>query len=708
VPEYPEGYLVGYREDLGTFTLGRMNLLLEESAGQAVADDVAAAVGGKVVGAFGLIGLYQVQLPDDTAATLDAAIETAGAIAGVVGAAADVEAHMLGAACESTSPLNSPSYQQGDNAAHYAAIGVQEAWDIITASRVELSDVRVGVVDTFFMPVSTEDEGDVNIETPRGTTDQPSVDDNGVPDMGNLNHGTAVTHVIAADGDNGGVVGVASPLGSQLTVTVDNIFDGSRTYEVDEADAANPTHTPDGHGGAVIIPTMEKILRQVEDGATVVNMSFGPDEPSGSWRFHADAYRRFFTAMSEKYPNVVFVAAAGNEAGSLDGNNYFPGGLNLPNVITVAAVDETGAAASFTNTTSGNGEITIAAPGVDVPLGVDPVTDQVFTDSGTSFAAPMVAGAIALIQSINPELTAAEIRQLLVDTARDGVAARGDAGTSTLIPGSVGGKIMRVDDAVLAAINGVRAAADPPQAPLDKDSLLAGAAFTVDASRASFGVYEIAAGVDGEQSGTMSFELFDEGSVSGSSTQTASSSSPATWEVTPADPAGVASGKVCRTDAARCCVVTLESISIAGTYSGGLTIGYVEASGDLVVDTPDGEQVVTKDECDELYTEVVGKSFSVEITLSDDGSGTSGAVAAVVYDLDGAPFDTTPATWAMSGSNVTIPLSFVGDGFAGVFVLDGTVVFDDDGAPQAIAGGWVMTGVANLTLGGDFTMSLTG
>ena len=706
IPEYPDDQEIAYYEDLGIVALGRLNVLVDDLENPSVADDVATAVGGEVVGAFGLIGLYQVQLPDNTRETLHAAIETVTAIPGVTGAFADGEAHMLGA-CESTSPLNSPAYQEGVNAAHYGAIGIQEAWDIISASGVELHAVHVGVVDTAFMPVSSGDDGDVQILTPRGTTDQPSRNEEGEPDMGHLNHGTAVTHVIAADGDDGGVAGVASILGNQLSVTVDDMYDRAPGRVVDAPDADNPLHSP-VRGGAYILPTLEKIFRQVEEGATVINMSFGPEEPDPKWRLYAAAYRRFFEKMAEQYPNVVFVAAAGNEKGALDGDNYYPGGLKVPNLITVGAVDHTGAAADFTNTTSGNGEITIAAPGVTVPLAIDPTTDQVYSDSGTSFSAPMVTGAIALIQSINPDLTAAEISQLLQDTARDGVAASDGTGTSKLIPDSVGGKIMRVDDAVLVAINKARAAAEPPQPALDRDKLLAAVAFSAEGSQTGFGVFEVTAGVEGEQTGTMSFELFGEGIVSGGSSQTATGSSPAVWEATPADPALVTSGKVCRTDAGRCCVLTFESESVAGSYSGGLVIGIIEATGDVVMSGPEGDETVTKEECESVYSDLVGTSFSVEVALDDDGSGTSGSVTASMHGPDGDPMDVIPTSWTMSGSQITIGLPFAADGYGGEFVLEGTLTYNESGSPAAITGTWTTVGILNLILGGDFTLTRSG
>jgi subtilisin family serine protease len=85
-----------------------------------------------------------------------------------------------------------------------------------------------------------------------------------------------------------------------------------------------------------------------------------------------------------------------------------------------------------------------------VVQGVDaqgnPITDKTDVgngnsyEGGTSAATPQVSAAAALLLSLNPDLSAAEIKQILSDTARPG-------------PAEVGGKILAVDQAVLKVIN---------------------------------------------------------------------------------------------------------------------------------------------------------------------------------------------------------------------------------------------------------------
>jgi len=137
-----------------------------------------------------------------------------------------------------------------------------------------------------------------------------------------------------------------------------------------------------------------------EQGARVVNMSFaGPSDP------------RLRDALAKaNRKGMVLIAAAGN-AGPRSAP-LFPAAD--PNVIAVTATDAEDAL--FSGANRGN-HIAVAAPGVDI-LAPAPDGAYQFT-TGTSVAAAEVSGVAALLLERNPSLTPAEVRRILMGTAKD-------------------------------------------------------------------------------------------------------------------------------------------------------------------------------------------------------------------------------------------------------------------------------------------------
>jgi len=134
--------------------------------------------------------------------------------------------------------------------------------------------------------------------------------------------------------------------------------------------------------------------------AQVINMSFsGPADPAAS---------RVLAEAAEQ--GIVLVAAAGN-AGPRS-PPLFP--ADDPNVIAVAATDADDHL--FRLSTPGP-NITVAAPGVDLVVAVPNAHYDVMT--GTSFAAPLVSGVVALMLARNPALNPKAVRNLLMATAVD-------------------------------------------------------------------------------------------------------------------------------------------------------------------------------------------------------------------------------------------------------------------------------------------------
>src|SRR6185436_2247806 len=103
----------------------------------------------------------------------------------------------------------------------------------------------------------------------------------------------------------------------------------------------------------------------------------------------------------------LFVAAAGNSSVNNDRTPHYPSSYNVPNVVSVAALDRNDQLASFSN--YGIKSVAIAAPGVDILstwLG-----DEYEEKSGTSMATPVVAGVAALIASKNPNISVDDLKK---------------------------------------------------------------------------------------------------------------------------------------------------------------------------------------------------------------------------------------------------------------------------------------------------------
>jgi serine protease len=142
--------------------------------------------------------------------------------------------------------------------------------------------------------------------------------------------------------------------------------------------------------------------------ARVINLSLAYDAPCGS------VEQSIINEVIAR--GAVVVAAAGNEAGNVA--NVSP--ASCSGVITVAASDQAGARASFTNVGSA---VDITAPGVSLMTtynqGVDaPGADGYAWVSGTSFSTPQVAGVLGLMLADRPGATVNQLRQALLAGAR--------------------------------------------------------------------------------------------------------------------------------------------------------------------------------------------------------------------------------------------------------------------------------------------------
>ncbi|MFF9912987.1 type VII secretion-associated serine protease mycosin [Streptomyces sp. NPDC013457] len=207
-------------------------------------------------------------------------------------------------------------------------------------------------------------------------------------------HGTAMAGIIAGHGHGpgrqDGVLGIA-PKVEILPVRV--ILEGT-----DKArDKARKTR-----GTALA----EGIRWATDNGADVINLSLGDDSKSAHPDAGEDAAVQYALAKG-----VSVVASAGNGGEKGDHISY---PAAYPGVVAVAAVDRYGTHASFSTS---RWYSTVSAPGVDIVI-ADP-DRRYYEGWGTSAAAAFVSGAVALVRSAHPDLTPAQIKRLLIDTARN-------------------------------------------------------------------------------------------------------------------------------------------------------------------------------------------------------------------------------------------------------------------------------------------------
>src|SRR5690606_13668746 len=200
-------------------------------------------------------------------------------------------------------------------------------------------------------------------------------------------HGTAVAGVIAAVRGNGvGIDGIAPRV---LIMPVRTVPDGDER----DKDVANA------------------IRYAVDNGADVINMSFGKGySPQKPWVDEAVRY------AEER--GVLLVHAAGNDGADIDVEPNFPsrlieGGPEATNWVEVGASRwDAALAAGFSN--YGRTRVDVFAPGERI-YSLAP-GDGYGAADGTGLAAPLVAVVAALLLACCPDLTPADVREIILDS----------------------------------------------------------------------------------------------------------------------------------------------------------------------------------------------------------------------------------------------------------------------------------------------------
>lgn len=208
--------------------------------------------------------------------------------------------------------------------------------------------------------------------------------DNTVHDFDDDSHGTAVAGTIASQVNGKGVAGIA-PATRIMAL---------KFFSYTEENAADPNCNSDA--GAI-----QAIAYAKSFGIRIINASWGG--PGDSDELEA--------AIAGS--GALFVTAAGNGGvddlgDNIDTSRVYPASFTSGNILTVAATENRGRLAAFSN--YGRASVDIGAPGQSIPLPCP--EDSVYEADwcwfdGTSFSAPYVAGVAALVGAARPDLLAA-------------------------------------------------------------------------------------------------------------------------------------------------------------------------------------------------------------------------------------------------------------------------------------------------------------
>lgn len=314
-------------------------------------------------------------------------------------------------------PPSPPPAATSFNTTEYRRSDGPEFHNVITAYQAGASGqgITVGVIDSGIDPTSREFAGRISPLSFDATgADRALADEDG--------HGTNVARVIAGAKDDRDVHGIAY----------------NATILALRADTAGSCTTPkegesEANCGFSVRAIAAGVNRATEAGARVINISLGSAGDGGS---------QLLAAVDRATKaGIIIVVAAGNEGNDdvpkFDPLNPSPFSQSLLTagnglLIISTSVDDQGVISNFSNKagTSKNSVLSALGSRICCEYRNDTIfrfeeNGQTFANvfSGTSFSAPQISGAAALLAQAFPNLTGAQIVNLLLTTARDaGVA----------------------------------------------------------------------------------------------------------------------------------------------------------------------------------------------------------------------------------------------------------------------------------------------
>jgi hypothetical protein len=247
-----------------------------------------------------------------------------------------------------------------------ADMDIPEAWERSTGAGVTVAVVDSGVqLDHADLAGKLDDRGWDFIHDDADPTDEKG-------------HGTHVTGTIVARNGNGGSTGTA-PDARVLPLQALG-SDGTGTWAA----------------------AIDAFAMAGELGIPIVNASLGGEGADPG-----------ITDVVDDYPDTLYVVSAGNKTLNLESASYYPCEAAAANVLCVGASDQNDRRGDFSN--YGSSAVDVFAPGVNV-LSTYLNNGYVWMN-GTSMASPNTAAVAALLESRDPDLTPAQIKQAIIDSA---------------------------------------------------------------------------------------------------------------------------------------------------------------------------------------------------------------------------------------------------------------------------------------------------
>jgi len=257
-----------------------------------------------------------------------------------------------------------------------ADIDAPEAWDVLNSA----SNIVVAVLDTGVRYTHEDLVANMWVNPLDGGHGWNALTGTNNPYDGaggfSLSHGTLVAGILGAVGNNSkGVAGVAW----RVQILVGQCFDNAT-----------------GTGSISDAVTCLDYART--NGARVIN---------ASWGFNPGSLALSNAVLSLRNAGVLIVAASGNNTADLDVTPSYPATYDFDNIITVASTTRNDTFSATSNFGATN--VDLAAPGEQIFSTYAAQDNFYFANSGTSFAAPFVTGAVALMLAKYPTETHQQI-----------------------------------------------------------------------------------------------------------------------------------------------------------------------------------------------------------------------------------------------------------------------------------------------------------